>query len=142
MIFSRYIQVGNAVAIPVARALGYVLGLAYQGICGDNYVLELPHKFPQLDGLSSVNTSETENDVIDNWFRCHTYKLFHLWYQMIPCTKMSIWLFYICNLMVHIYLAGPVELASCMHFSTRVLMPLISIMDVYTVSLFMEDALH
>ncbi|CAA6658663.1 unnamed protein product [Spirodela intermedia] len=55
----RYIQVGNAVAIPVARALGYVLGLAYQGLCGDNYVLELPHKFPQLDGLSSVNISET-----------------------------------------------------------------------------------
>jgi DNA (cytosine-5)-methyltransferase 1 len=27
----RYMQVGNAVAVPVARALGYSLGLAYLG---------------------------------------------------------------------------------------------------------------
>ncbi|OMO97899.1 hypothetical protein COLO4_14287 [Corchorus olitorius] len=44
----RYIQVGNAVAVPVARALGYALGLAYRGQGGDEPVLTLPQGFPNI----------------------------------------------------------------------------------------------
>ncbi|OMO86031.1 C-5 cytosine methyltransferase [Corchorus capsularis] len=44
----RYIQVGNAVAVPVARALGYALGLAYQGRAGDEPYTKLPHGFPNI----------------------------------------------------------------------------------------------
>ncbi|KAK9096007.1 hypothetical protein Sjap_021504 [Stephania japonica] len=42
----RYIQVGNAVAVPVARALGYALGMAWQGSVDDRPLLPLPPKFP------------------------------------------------------------------------------------------------
>ncbi|KAJ8634535.1 hypothetical protein MRB53_008802 [Persea americana] len=42
----RYIQVGNAVAVPVARGLGYVLGQAIKGICGSEPLIQLPQKFP------------------------------------------------------------------------------------------------
>ena len=39
-------QVGNAVAVPVARALGCSLGQAYQGeLCGDQPLFELPGNF-------------------------------------------------------------------------------------------------
>eukprot|EP01018_Ginkgo_biloba_P035156 Gb_03787 [translate_table: standard] len=41
----RYIQVGNAVAIPVAKALGYELGLAIQKQCQSSAVAELPRDF-------------------------------------------------------------------------------------------------
>ncbi|KAJ6307252.1 hypothetical protein OIU76_017112 [Salix suchowensis] len=44
----RYIQVGNAVAVPVARALGYALGRAFQGLAGDDPVFNLPKKFPRI----------------------------------------------------------------------------------------------
>ncbi|CAJ2676163.1 DNA (cytosine-5)-methyltransferase CMT3-like [Trifolium pratense] len=44
----RYIQVGNAVAVPVARALGYSLGLAFQGVAGDGPLYTLPDKFPMI----------------------------------------------------------------------------------------------
>ncbi|XP_078429548.1 DNA (cytosine-5)-methyltransferase CMT3-like isoform X2 [Wolffia australiana] len=49
----RYTQVGNAVAVPVARALGYALGLAFLGIdCGDKEsLLQLPGKFQRLDAV-------------------------------------------------------------------------------------------
>lgn len=42
---ARYCQVGNAVAIPVARALGYALGMAAQELTGDGHLLTLPPKF-------------------------------------------------------------------------------------------------
>ncbi|XP_027076555.2 DNA (cytosine-5)-methyltransferase CMT3 [Coffea arabica] len=42
----RYIQVGNAVAVPVARALGFSLALALKGLSGDEPVLQLPKSFP------------------------------------------------------------------------------------------------
>uniref|UniRef100_A0A1D1XL88 DNA (cytosine-5-)-methyltransferase n=1 Tax=Anthurium amnicola TaxID=1678845 RepID=A0A1D1XL88_9ARAE len=62
----RYIQVGNAVAVPVSRALGYALGMAYQGICGDECVFRLPPKFPQFDGVSSAISSVIDKDVLEH----------------------------------------------------------------------------
>ncbi|KAI3843378.1 hypothetical protein MKX03_030479 [Papaver bracteatum] len=41
----KYTQVGNAVAIPVAKALGYALSLAVRGLCGDEPLIELPDNF-------------------------------------------------------------------------------------------------
>lgn len=49
IILFRYIQVGNAVAVPVARALGYALGLAYQDKSGDQPTFKLPPKFPDIE---------------------------------------------------------------------------------------------
>ncbi|KAL2348670.1 hypothetical protein Fmac_002670 [Flemingia macrophylla] len=42
----RYVQVGNAVAVPVALAMGYAFGLACQGLCDDNPLTTLPFKYP------------------------------------------------------------------------------------------------
>jgi DNA (cytosine-5)-methyltransferase 1 len=53
----RYIQVGNAVAVPVARALGYALGLAFRRTCGDEPLLKLPQGFPNI---LELNPSEDE----------------------------------------------------------------------------------
>ncbi|CAN8273538.1 unnamed protein product [Cochlearia groenlandica] len=45
----KYIQVGNAVAVPVARALGYALGQAFLGlVTGNEPLLTLPKDFPSL----------------------------------------------------------------------------------------------
>ncbi|KAL7003786.1 MAD2L1-binding protein [Sarracenia purpurea var. burkii] len=41
----RYCQIGNAVAVSVARALGYTLGLAVQKLSGDEPLMTLPPKF-------------------------------------------------------------------------------------------------
>ncbi|KAI3714040.1 hypothetical protein L1987_72630 [Smallanthus sonchifolius] len=41
----RYRQVGNAVAVPVGRALGYALGMALQKLTGDEPLITLPPKF-------------------------------------------------------------------------------------------------
>ncbi|KAI3878506.1 hypothetical protein MKX03_023956 [Papaver bracteatum] len=41
----KYIQVGNAVAIPVAKALGYALSLAVRGLCDDEPLIVLPDNF-------------------------------------------------------------------------------------------------
>uniref|UniRef100_A0A2N9I1X4 DNA (cytosine-5-)-methyltransferase n=1 Tax=Fagus sylvatica TaxID=28930 RepID=A0A2N9I1X4_FAGSY len=49
----RYIQVGNAVAVPVALALGYTFGLACQGLSDDKPVASLPFKFPNCLARSS-----------------------------------------------------------------------------------------
>ncbi|CAH8391149.1 unnamed protein product [Eruca vesicaria subsp. sativa] len=44
----KYIQVGNAVAVPVARALGYALGQAFQGhTSGTDPLFTLPSGFPK-----------------------------------------------------------------------------------------------
>ncbi|PHU29578.1 DNA (cytosine-5)-methyltransferase CMT3 [Capsicum chinense] len=32
----RYVQVGNAIAVPIAGALGYSLGMALKGLSGEN----------------------------------------------------------------------------------------------------------
>ncbi|VAH88511.1 DNA (cytosine-5)-methyltransferase CMT1-like [Triticum dicoccoides] len=45
----KYIQVGNAVAVPVARALGYSLGQAYRGaLVGGQPLFELPENFASV----------------------------------------------------------------------------------------------
>ncbi|KAL1356570.1 hypothetical protein HN51_008568 [Arachis hypogaea] len=57
----RYIQVGNAVAVPVARALGYTLGLAFQGSTTDGPLYKLPEKFPMIrERVSSVSSEDVE----------------------------------------------------------------------------------
>ncbi|CAK9154224.1 unnamed protein product [Ilex paraguariensis] len=43
----RYIQVGNAVAVPVARALGYGLASALRGTCGEDPLFTLPAGYPK-----------------------------------------------------------------------------------------------
>ncbi|GAB2217639.1 hypothetical protein Droror1_Dr00000842 [Drosera rotundifolia] len=43
----RYIQVGNAVAVPVAMALGYAMGNAIQQLSGDEPLTIVPLKFPR-----------------------------------------------------------------------------------------------
>ncbi|KAL2906241.1 hypothetical protein RDABS01_004951 [Bienertia sinuspersici] len=48
----RYKQVGNAVATPVATALGYALGMASKGLVDEKPLSTLPFKFPQCLALS------------------------------------------------------------------------------------------
>ncbi|XP_047056825.1 DNA (cytosine-5)-methyltransferase CMT1-like [Lolium rigidum] len=55
----KYIQVGNAVAVPVARALGYSLGQAYQGeYDGDYPLFKLPGNFIPMDQATLTRLSE------------------------------------------------------------------------------------
>ncbi|KAL1315975.1 DNA (cytosine-5)-methyltransferase 1-like [Arachis hypogaea] len=56
----RYIQVGNAVAVPVALALGYTFGLAYQGLSSDKPLTTLPFKYPNC--LASLSSSQVDNN--------------------------------------------------------------------------------
>ncbi|CAA2992292.1 DNA (cytosine-5)-methyltransferase CMT3 [Olea europaea subsp. europaea] len=49
----RYIQVGNAVGIPVARALGYSLALALKGLSGDEPLFALLEDFPKIADATS-----------------------------------------------------------------------------------------
>lgn len=42
----RYMQVGNAVAVPVARALGYSLAMSMKGLSGEMPLFSLPKNFP------------------------------------------------------------------------------------------------
>ncbi|GAB2230274.1 hypothetical protein Drorol1_Dr00014533 [Drosera rotundifolia] len=41
----RYRQIGNAVPIPVGRALGYAMGMAYQKLAGRERLMKLPPNF-------------------------------------------------------------------------------------------------
>ncbi|XP_010324482.1 DNA (cytosine-5)-methyltransferase CMT2 isoform X1 [Solanum lycopersicum] len=56
----RYCQVGNAVAVPVGRALGYALGLAYQRLAGNEPLIKLPSNFsfltPPIDDIVVLQT--------------------------------------------------------------------------------------
>ncbi|KAK9052038.1 hypothetical protein SSX86_028666 [Deinandra increscens subsp. villosa] len=52
----RYIQVGNAVAVPVARALGYSLAMSCKGIATEGPVFVLPKNFPTLEAAASPLT--------------------------------------------------------------------------------------
>ncbi|KAK1312976.1 DNA (cytosine-5)-methyltransferase 1 [Acorus calamus] len=54
----RYIQVGNAVAIPVARGLGYALGMAIKGLNSEGHVMTLPKSFSTLRRTESSSELE------------------------------------------------------------------------------------
>ncbi|KAH7514814.1 hypothetical protein FEM48_Zijuj11G0130500 [Ziziphus jujuba var. spinosa] len=58
----RYCQLGNAVAVPVARALGYALGLAIQKRSGNEPLMTLPSKFSHSNyfQLEKVLSQETD----------------------------------------------------------------------------------
>lgn len=58
----RYIQVGNAVAVPVAIGLGYSFGLACQNLCGDEPLMTLPFKFPNCLARSSSQIEGGDSD--------------------------------------------------------------------------------
>ncbi|KAG5249083.1 DNA methyltransferase [Salix suchowensis] len=47
----RYRQIGNAVAVPVGRALGFTLGMAFQKLSGDDPLMTLPPKFSHSSNL-------------------------------------------------------------------------------------------
>ncbi|KAK9272088.1 hypothetical protein L1049_002457 [Liquidambar formosana] len=53
----RYRQVGNAVAIPVARALGYALGMAVQKLSRDEPLMTLPPKFSHSTTIQLLQSS-------------------------------------------------------------------------------------
>ncbi|KAG0476473.1 hypothetical protein HPP92_013314 [Vanilla planifolia] len=53
----RYIQVGNAVALPVSRALGFALGRAFQAKVGADPVLTLPTNFPHFGNAAGEATN-------------------------------------------------------------------------------------
>ncbi|XP_034585860.1 DNA (cytosine-5)-methyltransferase CMT2 isoform X2 [Setaria viridis] len=60
----RYRQIGNAVAVPVGRALGYALAMAILNKTGDEPLMELPPKFAfshDVQGLSSPNGLQSGN---------------------------------------------------------------------------------
>ncbi|CAI0418779.1 unnamed protein product [Linum tenue] len=48
---ARYRQIGNAVAVPVGRALGYAMGLAALGLGDDGPLMTLPKKFSHSTNL-------------------------------------------------------------------------------------------
>ncbi|OIV94876.1 hypothetical protein TanjilG_22073 [Lupinus angustifolius] len=58
----RYIQVGNAVAVPVALALGYTFGLACQGLSDDKPLTTIPFKYPSCLALSSSAPIHNNDD--------------------------------------------------------------------------------
>lgn len=54
-------QVGNAVAVPVARALGYSLGMAFPGrLDGDGPLIKLPRSFARTSVYSGGEDVEME----------------------------------------------------------------------------------
>lgn len=54
----KYIQVGNAVAVPVARALGYSLGQALRGeFVGDHPLFKLPEDFTSMGQATATGSS-------------------------------------------------------------------------------------
>ncbi|KAK2973205.1 hypothetical protein RJ640_024492 [Escallonia rubra] len=56
----RYCQVGNAVSVPVARALGYALGMAFRKLSTDGPLMTLPPKFSSqrspIDEIVELNS--------------------------------------------------------------------------------------
>ncbi|KAL5856338.1 hypothetical protein ACOSQ3_003796 [Xanthoceras sorbifolium] len=58
---TKYIQVGNAVAVPVGIALGYTFGLACQGLSDDQPLTKFPFKFPNCLAQSSPTLVEGDD---------------------------------------------------------------------------------
>lgn len=62
----RYMQVGNAVAVPVARALGCSLGMAYMGrLDGDGPLFKLPKSFTRTPVVFSGGEDADMEQVLD-----------------------------------------------------------------------------
>ncbi|CAO2149189.1 unnamed protein product [Urochloa humidicola] len=62
----KYMQVGNAVAVPVARALGYSLGMAYTGrLDGDGPLVKLPENFVTTSAVFSGGEDVQVEEVLD-----------------------------------------------------------------------------
>lgn len=57
-------QVGNAVAVPVARALGYAMAKASQGSISDEPLLVLPEKFPNMNDRAALPSVEDNNYIL------------------------------------------------------------------------------
>lgn len=53
----RYCQIGNAVAVPVARALGYALGRAELKLSGDEALMTLPVQFSNSTAVQVLRSS-------------------------------------------------------------------------------------
>ncbi|KAK8614294.1 hypothetical protein V6N13_122656 [Hibiscus sabdariffa] len=59
----RYCQIGNAVAVPVARALGYTMGMAVQKLSRNEPLMVLPPKFPLSTNMQLAKSfSQNSND--------------------------------------------------------------------------------
>ncbi|KAK7844971.1 dna (cytosine-5)-methyltransferase cmt2 [Quercus suber] len=57
----RYCQIGNAVAVPVARALGYAMGLAFRKLIGDEPLMTLPPNFSHSNYHQLVKSLSDES---------------------------------------------------------------------------------
>ncbi|XP_061366896.1 DNA (cytosine-5)-methyltransferase CMT2 [Gastrolobium bilobum] len=58
----RYCQIGNAVAVPVARALGYAVGMACRKLSGNEPLMTLPPKFSLSNHLQLSNNQLGNTD--------------------------------------------------------------------------------
>ncbi|XP_015575099.1 DNA (cytosine-5)-methyltransferase CMT2 isoform X2 [Ricinus communis] len=58
----RYRQIGNAVAVPVGRALGYALGMAFLKLSGDGPLMTLPPKFSHSTNLQLAKSLFQKTD--------------------------------------------------------------------------------
>ncbi|XP_074304516.1 DNA (cytosine-5)-methyltransferase CMT2-like isoform X2 [Silene latifolia] len=56
----RYCQVGNAVAVSVARALGYTMAMAVQKLAGKGTLMTLPPKFSHTTAIEYFKSSSEE----------------------------------------------------------------------------------
>ncbi|KAK9732478.1 hypothetical protein RND81_04G002600 [Saponaria officinalis] len=57
----RYCQVGNAVAVPVSRALGYAMAMAAQKLTGKGPLMTLPPKFSHTTTAEFLRSSSEKN---------------------------------------------------------------------------------
>ncbi|KAK8614291.1 hypothetical protein V6N13_122655 [Hibiscus sabdariffa] len=57
----RYCQIGNAVAVPVARALGYAMGMASQKLSGNEPLMILPPKFSLSTNMQLAKSLSQNN---------------------------------------------------------------------------------
>ncbi|OMO93450.1 C-5 cytosine methyltransferase [Corchorus olitorius] len=69
----RYCQVGNAVAVPVSRALGYAVGMAIQNLSSNEPLMTLPPKFSLSTNLQLAKSlsQNTVNDSFSNTSQSH-----------------------------------------------------------------------
>ncbi|KAH1106625.1 hypothetical protein J1N35_010393 [Gossypium stocksii] len=59
---ARYCQIGNAVAVPVGRALGYTMGMAFQKGSGNEPLMILPPKFSLSTNIQLAKSLSQNTD--------------------------------------------------------------------------------